>query len=93
MSRLRDFISFLNGFRKLTICFLVIISATALLLTKYITSDNYTAIMTITVPAYFAGNVGEHLTSVVKDWIKSKSTTIKSEVKQAMQDIKDKVVG
>lgn len=66
------FLNFLNGFRKLTICVLVLTIAVALTLSGYIDGSQLTSVLTITVPAYFAGNIGEHLVESVNNFIKSK---------------------
>lgn len=71
---LRNLLSFLNGFRKLVICLIAITLATAFLLSGHLTGDQYTSMLTVTIPAYFAGNVTEHLTTTVKDWLKEKAT-------------------
>ena len=73
MSKLKEFISFLNGFRKLSICVLVVTLATVFLITHHITGEIYGKIMTITVPSYFAGNIGEHLTDSIKQWVAKKA--------------------
>lgn len=68
-----DFLKFLNGFRKLTICIIAMALATAFLLSGHLTGEQYTSMLTVTIPSYFAGNVGEHLTETVKDWLKDKA--------------------
>ena len=70
--KMKKFLGALNGFRKLFICILVVILATAFLISGHLDGKMYTSIMTITVPSYFAGNIGEHLTSSVKDFLKGK---------------------
>ena len=66
---LKNFLNFLNGFRKLFICVIVLLLATTFVITGHLTGGEYAQVLTITVPAYFAGNVGEHLTETVKDWL------------------------
>ena len=70
---LRNLLGFLNGFRKLVICVLVLLLATVFLLTGHLDGALYTQVLTVTVPSYFAGNIGEHITNTVKDWLTSKS--------------------
>jgi hypothetical protein len=65
-------LGFLNGFRKLTICLIVIFISVAFLISGHIDGKMFTSIMTITIPSYFAGNIGEHLSNTVKDFIKEK---------------------
>lgn len=69
---LKHFFNFLNGFRKLFICVTVLLLATIFVITGHITGGEYTQVLIITVPAYFAGNVGEHLTETIKDWLVKK---------------------
>jgi type IV secretory pathway VirB2 component (pilin) len=71
MARLRQVIEFLNGFRKLTIVVAVILVTTAMLIMGYIDSETYGKIMVASIPAYMAGNVGEHVSKNVKDWIET----------------------
>jgi len=66
---LRDLLSFLNGFRKLVICILALILGTIAVYTRFIDGPTYGKVLTITVPAYFAGNIGEHLTNSIKEWL------------------------
>lgn len=72
-STLRCLLNFLNGFRKLTICVLTLALATTFLVTGHITGEIYGNVLTITVPAYFAGNIGEHMIDVAKTWIDNKT--------------------
>lgn len=67
-----NFFAFLNGFRKLTICMVVIVVAVAFTISGHINGDQLTNVLTVTVPAYFAGNIGEHLTESVKEYIGKK---------------------
>ena len=67
-------LSFLNGFRKLVICMIVLVLATVFVCTGHITGEQFASIMTVTVPSYFAGNIGEHLTSSVKEWLQKKTS-------------------
>lgn len=67
-------LSFLNGFRKLVICVFVLGLATLFLVTGHLDGAMYTNVLTITVPAYFAGNIGEHLTGTVKSWLENRSS-------------------
>lgn len=67
-----NFFAFLNGFRKLTICMIVIVVAVAFRISEHIDGTQLTQVLTVTVPAYFAGNIGEHLTDSVKEYIKKK---------------------
>ncbi len=77
MTLFKKLVGLLNGFRKLTICFLVVFVSTSLLIAGYITDGIFGNIMTIVVPSYFAGNVGEHLTNNVSEWFKDKSKETK----------------
>lgn len=70
MSRIRNIIEFLNGFRKLTIIVLVLIIATAMLVLHFIDSETYGKILVAAVPAYMAGNVGEWAVKGIGDWVK-----------------------
>lgn len=69
---MKNFLGFLNGFRKLFICIVVVILSTVFLVTKDITGAEWVSVMTVTVPSYFAGNIGEHLTNTVKDFLAKK---------------------
>ena len=71
-SWIKNVLNFLNGFRKLTICLLVIIIAVSLVLSGYIDGKMFTDLVKGVVTAYFAGNVGEHLTNTVKDFVKER---------------------
>jgi hypothetical protein len=68
-----NFIAFLNGFRKLTICMVVITLSSAFTISGHISGDHLTTILTITIPAYFAGNVGEHVTESIKEFLNTKT--------------------
>ena len=69
---MNKFLGFLNGFRKLTVCFVVLLLSTIFLVTKDISGAEWVSVITITVPSYFAGNIGEHLTNTVKDFLAKK---------------------
>jgi len=76
---MKTFFSYLNGFRKLFICTLIVILSTTFLLTGHIDGAMFTEIMTVTPPAYFAGNVGEHAIEAVKTFIKEKYKNYKED--------------
>lgn len=67
-----NFFAFLNGFRKLFVCMVVVTISVIFTITGHLTGDQITKVLTITVPAYFAGNVGEHITNSVKEYIEKK---------------------
>lgn len=69
----RHILSFLNGFRKLVICLITLTLATVALYVGFIDGPTYGSVLTVTVPSYFAGNIGEHLTSSVAQWLKEKA--------------------
>ena len=71
MSRIKNIIEFLNGFRKLTIIIFAILIATTMLVFHFIDSETYGKIMVAAIPAYMAGNVGEHVSKNIKDWIET----------------------
>jgi hypothetical protein len=72
MSFFTNLLVFLNGFRKLTICLLVVIVTSIFTVLGYITGDNLVTIFNVVVPSYFAGNVGEHITDGIKEFIQKK---------------------
>lgn len=72
MSFLKNVIGFLNGFRKLTICIIVILVASVFLITGHMDGAQFTSIITVTIPSYYAGNVGEHATDAFKTWLNEK---------------------
>ena len=69
MSKLKHIISFLDGFRKLSIMLLIIVITTTLLVLSFINGDIYARILVVAIPSYFASNVGEHATNRIKEWI------------------------
>jgi hypothetical protein len=71
MSKLINFVEFLNGFRKLTIIVAVILITTVLLLFGFIDAETYGKILTASVPAYMAGNVGEWAVKEIGTWAKT----------------------
>lgn len=71
MARIKNLISFLDGFRKLSVMLLLTFITLALLLADVISADNYTKILIVITPAYFAANVGEHATNRIKEWIQT----------------------
>lgn len=76
---MKTFFSYLNGFRKLFICTFIVILATIFLVSGHIDGAMYTKIMTVTPPAYFAGNVGEHTVDAIKEFIKEKYKNYKED--------------
>jgi hypothetical protein len=51
---------------------LVVIISSIFTVLGYITGDNLVTIFNIVVPSYFAGNVGEHITDGIKEFIQKK---------------------
>lgn len=65
-------LNWLVGFRKFTIVVLAIILATTFLLTGHIPGSDYVKALGVIVSAFCATNIGEHLVSTAKEWIKQK---------------------
>lgn len=72
MSFFTNLLTFLNGFRKLTICLLVVVISSIFTTLGYLTGDNLVSILNAVIPSYFAGNVGEHITEGIKEFIQKK---------------------
>ena len=70
MSFFRNAMSFLNGFRKLTIILLVLIITTVMLIFGFIDGLAYATILSAAVPSYMAGNVAEWVVREAATWIK-----------------------
>jgi hypothetical protein len=69
MAFIKNLVGFLNGFRKLTIIFVVILVSTLMLVLQFIDSQTYGNILVASVPSYMAGNVAEWAVREAKDWI------------------------
>lgn len=69
---LQNVLSFLNGFRKFVIMFLLIVVGIIFRLTDHISGQEFVDLLQNTAVAYMAFNGVEHLTDAVKDWVKGK---------------------
>ena len=72
MSKIKEMINFLSGFRKFTMAIIFILVSLALLAMKFITGSEFISTTRDVVVAFMATNVGEHIIGAVKEWIKKK---------------------
>lgn len=72
MSFMKKAIGLLNGFRKFTIMMLVIITGITFRITDLINGAELVDLFKGTVIAFFSFNGIEHVTGVIKDFIKKK---------------------
>ena len=68
--KLKDFVSLLSGFRKFTIMFLLMVVGASFRIYGYISGAEMVDLLKFTVIAFFSANGLEHMTSVVKEWVK-----------------------
>lgn len=60
------------GFRKFTYGILFFSVSLVLMLTGYVTGEEWIKYNSTVVTAFFATNVGEHIINIGKEWIKNK---------------------
>lgn len=70
--RLKNFLSFLNGFRKFTVMSILVIVAMVFRILGYINGAEMVDLLKDVAVAYMAFNGLEHMTSAVKEWVKGK---------------------
>ena len=62
----------ITGFRKFTMAMAFLVVAVVLLSLEMVPSDDWLKQVGAVMTAFMATNVGEHIISVAKDWIKRK---------------------
>lgn len=72
MARLKQIINFLNGFRKFTIMFLLIVIGVTFRITDFVSGQEFVDLLKGTAVAFMAGNGLEHMTKATIEWIKNK---------------------
>lgn len=72
----KDFIGFLNGFRKWTIMASVLVIGSVFLIKKYLTGAEFVSLIVPCTIAFFGINGIEHMTSTIKDWLKIKAINV-----------------
>lgn len=72
MSLMYKIINFLNGFRKFTVMFMLIVIGTIFLVTKHLNGAEFVELLKYTAIAYMGSNGLEHMTNAVKDFLKNK---------------------
>lgn len=77
--KLKELLSFLNGFRKFTTMFAILVTAIVFRILGLINGLEFVDLIKITGVAFFGTNAAEHLTNTVKMWL---STKVKSEIKK-----------
>ena len=70
--RLKEFLSFLNGFRKFTVMFLLIVTAIIFRILDYLNGAEFVDLLKGTAIAYMTFNGLEHMTKTVQEWIRKK---------------------
>lgn len=70
--RAKDFLSILNGFRKLTVILLLLIVGITFRLVDLLSGKEFVELLSGTTIAYMTFNGMEHLTGAIKDWLKKK---------------------
>jgi len=79
--RAKNFLSFLNGFRKFTIMASLITVGIIFRLLGYITGAEFVSLLSDTAVAYMAFNGVEHLTNAVKVWVQGKLNNVEVDKK------------
>ena len=74
---LRDLLAILNGFRKFSIMLLLIVVGIMFRTFDLINGSELVNLLQATAVAFFATNIGEHITSTITTWIKNKNTNQK----------------
>ena len=69
-ARIREFLSFLNGFRKFTMMAAVLLVGIIFRVTGLVNGAEFVDLVKYTAIAFFGTNGLEHMTSAVKDWLK-----------------------
>jgi ABC-type amino acid transport system permease subunit len=72
MSFIADVLSFLNGFRKLTVMLLLIIIGVAFRLSNHLNGAEFVDLLKHTAIAYMSFNGLEHMTNAAKEFIERK---------------------
>ena len=70
---LKELVGFLNGFRKWSIMFCILVIGSIFLIKKYISGAQYIDLIVPTALGFFAINGLEHFTDTVKNWLNLKS--------------------
>ena len=68
----------LTGFRKFTMAIIFLVVAVTLLLYGVIPADDWMKHASSVIVAFMATNVGEHIISVGKEWIREKKSERKA---------------
>lgn len=74
--RLKNAISFLNGFRKLTIIAVLILVGVIFRVTGHLTGMEMVELLRYTVVAFMAGNTVEHIGKAVQEWVKGNGKNV-----------------
>jgi len=72
VSKFRQFIGLLNGFRKFAVMSMVLITGIIFRVTEYIDGSEFVDLVKNSVVAYMAFNGLEHTTKAVVAWVKKK---------------------
>ena len=72
MSFFTDTLQFLNGFRKLSVMILLLITAIVFTISGHISGDGFVKLMSSTTVAYMAFNGIEHMSKAVVEFVKGK---------------------
>lgn len=72
MSRLKDFISVLSGFRKFSVIMLVILVGILFRVLDYISGAEFVDLLKNTTIAFMSFNGIEHMTGAIKEWVQGK---------------------
>ena len=73
VSRFREFIGVLNGFRKFTVMLIIITTGIVFRVINYISGAEFVDLVKSSVVAYMAFNGLEHTTKAVVAWVKKKT--------------------
>jgi predicted MFS family arabinose efflux permease len=74
MSFLKDFISFINGFRKWSIMMILILIGIGFRLTNYLSGKEMVDLLSLTGVAFMSANSVEHIGKAVTEWLKNRKS-------------------
>lgn len=71
--KLREFLEFLNGFRKFTMMAAILAVAIVFRVFGFVDGAEWVDLIKVTGVAFFGTNAAEHMTNTVKEWLKTKA--------------------
>lgn len=71
-AKLKDFIQFLNGFRKFTVMMILVVIGVTFRLSGYLSGAEMVDLLRYSAVAFMSANSIEHMIKGVKEWVKNK---------------------